>query len=141
MEALERLSSYLPGTKQREGWTATAPLPGGDLDVSALPALTAELLRDFPFLSPNHASRLAHAYGPRAVKVLGHATSIHDLGRSFGATLTESEVKYLIAHEWACTAEDIVWRRSKLGLHVPVDAAAKIDAYLAKKKVAAVAAQ
>lgn len=130
-EALERLSSYLPGNKQREGWTAAAPLPGGDLDVSAIPALAAELARDFPFLSPAHANRLAHAYGTRAAKVLGHATSIDDLGRTFGATLTEREVKYLIANEWACTAEDIVWRRSKLGLRMSQAEIAALEDWIA----------
>ena len=82
------------------------------------PALTAELLRDYPFLTPAHASRLAHAYGTRATKMLGDAKSMADLGQSFGATLTESEVRYLMAKEWALTAEDIVWRRSKLGLRL-----------------------
>ena len=78
-EALERLAPYLKGTKAREGWTAKAPLPGGDIDVSAVAALTAELVRGYPFLTPAHASRLAHAYGTRASKMLGKAKSI---GRS-----------------------------------------------------------
>ena len=63
-----------------------------------------------------HANRLAHAYGTRAAKLLGNAKSLADLGQSFGAGLTESEVRYLMAHEWARSAEDIVWRRSKLGI-------------------------
>jgi glycerol-3-phosphate dehydrogenase len=88
------------------------------MDVSAIPALTAELLRNYPFLSQAHANRLAHAYGTRASRVLGGAESMADLGASFGATLTEGEVKYLMASEWAVTAEDIVWRRSKLGLRM-----------------------
>src|SRR6185437_11050699 len=65
-EALERLAPYLRSAKAREGWTGKSPLPGGDLDVSALPALAAELQRNYPFLSVEHASRLAHAYGTRA---------------------------------------------------------------------------
>jgi glycerol-3-phosphate dehydrogenase len=117
-EALEKLSPYLTGAKAREGWTAKAALPGGDMDVSAVAALTAELLRDYPFLTPAHANRLAHAYGTRAAKTLGVAKSPADLGQHFGGTLTESEVRYLMAHEWARTAEDIVWRRSKLGLRM-----------------------
>jgi len=72
-EALERLSPYLRSAKAREGWTAKSPLPGGDLDVSAISALAAELIREYPFLSTAHANRLAHAYGTRAGKVLGHA--------------------------------------------------------------------
>ena len=88
------------------------------MDVSAIPALSAELMRDYPFLAAAHANRLAHAYGTRAIKILGTAKSLDDLGQSFGASLTEAEVRYLISEEWACTAEDIVWRRSKLGLRL-----------------------
>jgi glycerol-3-phosphate dehydrogenase len=134
-EALERLSPYLRSAKAREGWTAKAPLPGGDLDVSAIAALTAELLRQYPFLSPAHAGRLAHAYGTRASKVLGNAKSFADLGQSFGATLTEREVRYLMANEWACTADDIVWRRSKLGLRLSAEEIAAIDAWIAAHRV------
>jgi glycerol-3-phosphate dehydrogenase len=127
-EALERLSPYLRSSKEREGWTAKAALPGGDMDVSAIPALTAELVRHYPFLDSAHASRLAHAYGTRAAKWLGTAKTIADLGQAFGATLTESEVRYLMAAEWALTAEDIVWRRSKLGLRMsPAEIAALDD--------------
>src|SRR5580693_10357371 len=129
-EALEKLAPYLSGAKASEGWTAKAPLPGGDMDVSAIPALTAELLRGYPFLTPAHANRLVHAYGTRAGKVLGNAKSIDDLGQSFGATLTEAEVRYLISQEWACTAEDIVWRRSKLGLRLTLQEIAALDAWI-----------
>jgi glycerol-3-phosphate dehydrogenase len=130
-EALERLSPYLHGTKAAEGWTGKAPLPGGDLDVSAIPALTAELQHDYPFLSPAHASRLAHAYGSRAVKLLGGARSVADLGRSFGDTLTEREVRYLMAYEFARNAEDVVWRRSKLGLRLSQEEIEALDRWMA----------
>jgi glycerol-3-phosphate dehydrogenase len=129
-EALEKLAPYLKGTKSQEGWTGHAPLPGGDLDVFAIPALTAELMRDYPFLTPFHANRLAHAYGTRAVKLLGNAKTMDDLGKAFGASLTEAEVRYLISEEWARTAEDIVWRRSKLGLRLTPDEIAAIDAWI-----------
>ena len=68
-EALERLAPYLRSAKAREGWTGNSPLPGGDMDVSAIAALTAELMRNYPFLATAHANRLAHAYGTRAGKV------------------------------------------------------------------------
>jgi glycerol-3-phosphate dehydrogenase len=135
-EALERLSPYLRSVKAREGWTAKSPLPGGDLDVSAIAALSAELVRNYPFLTPAHANRLAHAYGTRASKLLGPAKSLGDLGQSFGATLTESEVRYLMASEWALTADDIVWRRSKLGLRLSPAEIAAIDAWIAAHAVA-----
>ncbi len=134
-EALERLSPYLRSAKAREGWTGRSPLPGGDMDVSAVAALTAELQRTYPFLNAAHAGRLAHAYGTRASRMLGSAKSANDLGLSFGATLTESEVRYLMASEWALTAEDIVWRRSKLGLRLSADQIAAIDGWIAANRV------
>jgi glycerol-3-phosphate dehydrogenase len=127
-EALERLAPYL---RSAEGWTAKSPLPGGDLDVSAIPALAAELIRDYRFLSDAHASRLAHAYGTRASRLLGNAKSLADLGQSFGASLTESEVRYLMSSEWARTAEDVVWRRSKLGLRLSSAEIAALDEWMA----------
>ena len=134
-EALERLAPYLRGTKAREGWTGKEPLPGGNMDVSAVAALIAELTRNYPFLAQPHAKRLAHAYGTRAAKLLGNAKSAGDLGRSFGATLTESEVRYLMANEWAQTAEDVVWRRSKLGLQMTASEIAALDEWMAANPV------
>jgi glycerol-3-phosphate dehydrogenase len=135
-EALERLSPYLRSAIAREGWTAQSPLPGGDMDVSAIPALTAELVRNYPFLTPVHANRLAHAYGTRATKWLGNAKSLADLGQSFGATLTEREVRYLMSAEWALTSEDIVWRRSKLGLRLSAAEIAAIDDWISAHRIA-----
>jgi glycerol-3-phosphate dehydrogenase len=130
-EALERLAPYLKGGKAAEGWTGKAALPGGDMAVSALPALSASLRRSYPFLSEMHADRLAHAYGTCAAKMLGNAASLADLGQNFGATLTEREVRYLMAEEWALTAEDIVWRRSKLGLRLSPAEIAALDEWIA----------
>jgi glycerol-3-phosphate dehydrogenase len=130
-EALEKLAPWLHGTKAGEGWTAKSPLPGGDMDVLEIPALIAQLSRSYPFLSPAHANRLAHAYGTRASQLLGDAKSMADLGQSFGATLTEREVKYLMASEWARTAEDIVWRRSKLGLRLSAAEIAALEQWVA----------
>jgi glycerol-3-phosphate dehydrogenase len=134
-EALERLSPYLQSAGAREGWTGKSALPGGDLEVSGLLALTAQLQRNYPFLSPEHATRLAHAYGTRAAKLLGTAKSLGDLGECFGATLTAAEVNYLMAWEWAVTAEDIVWRRSKLGLRLSKDQIAALDGWIAANHV------
>lgn len=141
-EALQKLAPWLKGTKAREGWTAHAPLPGGDVDVSSVEALIADISRDYPFLTPAHAGRLVHAYGTRAGSLLAQAKSMADLGRDFGATLTEREVRYLMAHEWAVSAEDIVWRRSKLGLRMSREEVAALDAWLAAhREEGAVAAQ
>jgi glycerol-3-phosphate dehydrogenase len=134
-EALEKLAPYLNGTRAREGWTGKTPLPGGDMDVSAVAALSAELVRNYPFLAAAHANRLAHAYGTRTSRLLGNAKSAGDLGQSFGASLTEAEVRYLMQTEWACTAEDIVWRRSKLGLRLTPLEIAAIDDWISAHRV------
>lgn len=137
--ALDELKPYFPTMKP--SWTEKAKMPGGDMPDADFDRFFANVRQRWPFLPEHLAHRLARAYGTRMEELLGSATSLADLGEDFGAGLTAAEVDYLMRREWARTAEDILWRRSKLGLHVPVDAAAKIDAYLAKKKVASVAAQ
>jgi glycerol-3-phosphate dehydrogenase len=138
-EALEKLAPYLKGAAGREGWTAQAPLPGGDMKVSAVAELSAELARRYKFLGAAHANRLAHAYGTRAHAWLGDAKSAEDLGRWFGATLTEAEIKYLMSSEWACTTDDILWRRSKLGLRFTPAELADLQAWMSARHSAAVA--
>jgi glycerol-3-phosphate dehydrogenase len=130
--ALERLAPYLP---ERigilpPGWTGQAPLPGGDFGLDSFERLAADLARDYPFLQATHARRLAHAYGKEAWRMLGTATSAADLGKTFGAGLTEAEVRYLIEQEWARTAEDVAWRRSKLGLRMTPAEIAALDAWM-----------
>ena len=80
-------------------------------------ARIADFARRYPFLAPRNARRIFRAYGTRAERILGGARSAPIMGESFGA-LSEREVDYLIDEEWAETAEDILWRRSKLGLHL-----------------------
>ena len=101
------------------------------MNVSDIDGLIAELQRGYPFLSHEHARRLARAYGTRAIKLLGDAKSAADLGQSFGATLTEAEVRYLMANEWAVRAEDVVWRRSKLGLRLSPSEIKTLDDWMA----------
>jgi glycerol-3-phosphate dehydrogenase len=137
--ALDELKAYFPNMKP--AWTEDAKMPGGDMPDADFDRFFATVRQRWPFLPEQVAHRLARAYGTRIEELLGSAKSYADLGEDFGAGLTAAEVDYLARREWARSAEDILWRRSKLGLHVPVDAAPKIDAYLAKKKVASVAAQ
>jgi len=129
--ALERLA---PHFHQREGlaagWTGTAALPGGEFETDQVEALATRLGRAFPFLGAPHATRLTRAYGTRAWTILGGAKSMADLGVHFGASLTEAEVRYLVQHEWAQTAEDVAWRRSKLGLHMAPDEIAALDTWM-----------
>jgi glycerol-3-phosphate dehydrogenase len=128
---LERLAGHLPPLQGlAAGWTGTAPLPGGEFDPEEMPLLTSRLARSYPFLAEAHADRLTRTYGARAARVLGRAKSAADLGRDFGATLTEAEVRYLVEQEWACTADDVVWRRSKLGLRLSAPEIAALDAWM-----------
>ena len=105
-------------------WTARATLPGGDIPDADFDAFLVETKRQFFWLPGDVATRLAHAYGNRIDRVLGRAAQLEDLGEEFGAGLFEVEVDYLKKYEWAVSADDILWRRSKLGLQV--DAAGKI---------------
>jgi glycerol-3-phosphate dehydrogenase len=119
---LDRLADGLPQPAgARRGWTATSPLPGGDFAIDGRAALADGLRAAHPFLAPAHAARLARLYGTTARDILGAAASAADLGRDFGATLTEAELRHLMAREWARTPADVLWRRTKLGLHFPAD--------------------
>ncbi len=128
-QALDRLRPFFPGMKGP--WTATTPLPGGDMAGADFAAFERELGRRHGWLPPAVAHHYARCYGTRAEGLLDGASAIGDLGRHFGATLYEREVAYLRHEEWATTAEDILWRRTKFGLHLsPVEAAA-LEEYLA----------
>jgi glycerol-3-phosphate dehydrogenase len=91
-------------------------LPGGGFPPSGGRDLVRALVAAYPFVAESHAARLVRAYGTRASMVLTGARSAGDLGVRFGGDLTEAEARYLRSEEWALTAEDILWRRSKLGL-------------------------
>jgi glycerol-3-phosphate dehydrogenase len=128
---LERLAGHLPARQGLEaGWTGTTPLPGGEIEPDEVALLATRLRRTHTFLGEAHAARLARAYGTLAQRVLGKARSSADLGRQFGATLTEAEVRYLMEREWARTAEDIIWRRSKLALRLSPAEIAELDAFM-----------
>ncbi|HKU15060.1 MAG TPA: glycerol-3-phosphate dehydrogenase [Steroidobacteraceae bacterium] len=99
-------------------WTHRAPLPGGDLPARNFRRFVIDVRRRWRFLPITVARRLARAYGTRVEHVIGNARSFADLGEHYGAGLTAAEVDYLMRNEWALTDEDILWRRSKLGLHM-----------------------
>ncbi len=115
-EAMDRLAGALAGMSGR--WTASVPLPGGDFRFADRESLVASLLERYPFLGASEAQRLFRCYGTRASRILGGASSASDLGKRFGASLCERELRYLVDHEWARTADDILWRRTKLGLRM-----------------------
>lgn len=133
--AMEKLAPHLGGPDK--AWTAGVPLPGGDFPVDGVPRQVAALLRDYPFLTPDWALRLVRAYGTEAGDVLGPARSAADLGRDFGATLTEAELRWMMTREWARRAEDAVWRRSKLGLRLEPAQIAAIDDFMVSEARAA----
>jgi len=116
--------------KKGKAWTAVAPLPGGDFEATAFDAQVTKLRSVYPFLELRVARRLTRLYGTRATVLLGSATSEADLGRDFGAELYETEVRYLVKHEWALTAEDILWRRTKRGLKLGKEQAAELEDFL-----------
>ncbi len=116
-EAVDLLARRLPALTGPD-WTRTRPLPGGDFAVDGLEALKAALAERYGFLGEADADRIARAYGTRATRWLCEAEGWQALGRSFGAGLTAAEVDYLKAEEWAVSAEDILWRRTKLGLRL-----------------------
>ncbi len=114
-------------------WTANAPLPGGDFPVDGVRALTAALTADYPFLTPDWAARLIRAYGTEAREMLGDAKAAADLGTDFGATLTTRELDWMMRREYARTAEDMVWRRTRLGLRLSPEQIAAIDDWIASR--------
>jgi glycerol-3-phosphate dehydrogenase len=127
--AMRALAPFFPAAGG--AWTAGAALPGGDMPNADFEAYVGGLERDYPALPAPLLRRLARAYGTRARTLIGPARTTHDLGQDFGGALHRAEIDYLVQAEQARTAEDILFRRSKLGLHVPSGTAERIDAYLA----------
>lgn len=129
--AMDKLKPFLPqAAAGMPAWTGSAPLPGGDLPGGDFPAFLADFAARHPWLPAPLARRYARAYGTRADTLMSGARSLVDLGADFGGGLFEREVAYLVAYEWARTADDILWRRSKLGLRVPPEGRAELEAHL-----------
>jgi len=127
--ALAQLAPFFPGLKP--AWTRNAVLPGGDLPNGDREAWAARLCTSYPQLPPAFLRTLAKRHGTRAQLILGGARTPDDLGRNFGAGLTEGEVDYCIANEWARTADDILWRRTKCGLAMTPEQRTAVASYLA----------
>ncbi len=125
---LEKIEALLG--RKGEPWTAGAILPGGDFPALGFDAEVAALTSAYPFIDGAHARRLVRLYGTRARAILGAARSTADLGRHFGADLHEAEVRYLIDHEWALTADDVLWRRTKRGLRLSAAEVAALEDFM-----------
>jgi glycerol-3-phosphate dehydrogenase len=124
---------------QASGWTAQAPLPGGDLSTvigkagqpeRGFDRFVAQLRARLPRLDAALLLRLARAYGTRALLVLGAAEQTEALGAQVAPGLYEAELRYLVRHEWARTGADVLWRRSKLGLHLSVAERTAVDQWM-----------
>jgi glycerol-3-phosphate dehydrogenase len=130
--AMEKIGAYFPGLSGP--WTAGVALPGGGFGVDAVPKLIADLSRDYPFLTPFWARRLVRAYGTEARDILGGAKTEADMGIQFGATLTAREIEWLMDREFARCAEDVVWRRNKLGLRLSTTEVAALDEWMRARR-------
>jgi glycerol-3-phosphate dehydrogenase len=130
--AEEALSQLVPRLSRPAGppWTRGAPLPGGDFAYRDRDRLARDLAAAVPFLGAGTCDRLVRTYGTKARAMLSGATRAEDLGQCFGADLYEREVRHLIDNEWAVTAEDILWRRTKLGLRLTRDERDRLDEWL-----------
>jgi glycerol-3-phosphate dehydrogenase len=114
--ALAKLAPHL--RPMRPAWTSGALLPGGDLGEGGLPGFVSRLCQDHPGFSLAFLDQLARRHGSLAEEVLGEARREADLGEPLGAGLTEREVGYFAQREWAREPEDVLWRRTKCGLHL-----------------------
>lgn len=135
--ALARLAPWFRG--MGKPWTAGPPLPGGDFPVDGFEAEAARLAAGCGSCGEHRARRLVRAYGTRARAIVEGIREPGDWGRDFGAGLSEREVRYLIEREWAMTAEDVLWRRSKLALRIGPEGAVELDAFMRDNARAAAA--
>jgi glycerol-3-phosphate dehydrogenase len=128
--ALAELRPFFPA--MGPSWTHAAPLPGGDLPGGDRDAWLAELRQRYPALPADLLRALARRHGTRALAVLADTRSPADLGEDFGAELTEREIRYLQRDEWAVTADDVLWRRTKCGLAMTGAARARVAEFLGR---------
>ncbi|HGG62961.1 MAG TPA: hypothetical protein ENK34_00185 [Rhodobacteraceae bacterium] len=112
-------------------WTEGVPLPGGDFPVDGVDNLLADIRKRYPFLDEKWAKRLLRAYGTDVFEMMGDATSPNSLGQHFGWNLYAREVDWLRNREFAKTADDILWRRSKIGLRLTEEQIKTLSEYFA----------
>ena len=130
--ALEKIGGFGDGS-----WTADAPLPGGDIDPARFDTFFVDCMTKYGWFGPEGIRRLARAYGTRIDQILGNANGLEDLGEHMGSDLYERELQYLVSQEFAQTAEDVLWRRSKLALHLDDAERKKVHDWFAQRSKAA----
>jgi glycerol-3-phosphate dehydrogenase len=126
--ALSELAAFFPNMGRP--WTRREPLPGGDVPRGDVNAYGRELAARYPGVSVDVREALLHRHGTRAPRILGDARTTADLGAHFGHSLYAAEVDYFVAHEWARAAEDVLWRRTKCGLHLTAAQREVVSKYL-----------
>jgi len=129
-QAVDMLNESLSSSKGE--WTANVPLPGGDIANADFDTFASELAQQYDWLNNVVLLDYARNYGTRIHALLAGASNMQELGEHFSGPLYQAEVDYLVNNEWARTAEDILWRRSKKGLHTETDTEAKLQSYLDK---------
>jgi len=134
-ELAENMMEVIEDNLGRKGrpWTERAPLPGGDFPVKGFDELLMRVRKRYPFVDQQSAKRMTHAYGTKITMVLGQAVHESQLGEDFGRGLFEVEVRYLMTNELARCADDVVWRRSKLGLVMSDDEVARLDKWMSEE--------
>lgn len=135
--AEQALTLLSPFVRVGEPWTASAPLPGGGFAIGQAGDIVRALRAAYPFLSGPNAVRLVNAYGMRAATIVTGARRPQDLGRNFGYDLTEAEVAYLMTEEFAVTARDVLWRRSRLGLYFNAAQTETLEEWMAQARLRA----
>jgi len=131
-EALGHIEKVLG--KRGKPWTKGSKLPGGEFGPKEFDLQVERLNELYPNLADKFLRRLARQYGTRAATVLGTAKRMQDLGEAFGADLTQREVEYLIDNEWARSADDVLWRRTKLGLRVGIGDRVRLEKWFETRK-------
>lgn len=129
--ALEKIADYFPNLPGQ--WTAGETLAGGDFEVSGTSALLDKINANYSFLTNQQSERLLRTYGTEVFEIYGAAKSFEDLGEHFGAGITEAELNWAREKEWVQTAEDFIWRRTKLGLRLSKEEQNRIEEFLQKR--------
>ncbi len=130
-QALTKIDAVMQ--RKTHPWTAKAALPGGDIAVNAVPQLVQDLAAKLPFLDAFTIRRLIRQYGTQCAEIFAAVDSMEALGEQFGGGISALEIDWGIAHEWVRSADDFLWRRSKMGLRVTPAQAAELDRYIKEK--------
>jgi glycerol-3-phosphate dehydrogenase len=128
-QAMQKLARRFPGTR---AWTRAEPLPGGDFGGRSFTQLFDDCVRAHPGLPARWLARLLRRHGTLAESVIGGAASESALGENFGGGLYRREIDWLVANEWARAEDDVLWRRTKCGLHMTPEQRSRVQDYLSR---------